>query len=103
MTLGRENGINVFMRFYLAASSNWLAMFFLLLAGVTQIARIPQTAGTASSSHRITPFRFISNALGLFVGFFKMASLWKVMFPNCRVVEFGFESFILDSSDLSSR
>ncbi|KAK8588867.1 hypothetical protein V6N13_087761 [Hibiscus sabdariffa] len=44
-------------RLYLTASNNRVAMPFILLQGVTQIALMPQTAPTASVLHRIAPLR----------------------------------------------
>lgn len=46
---------------YLAVSRKWLAMCFLLFAGANQIALIPQTAGTASFSHRIAQLELSSS------------------------------------------
>jgi hypothetical protein len=54
---------------YLTASSNWLAMCFLLLEGVTQMALMPQTAATGSFSQMITLPSIISESL-IFTGLF---------------------------------
>lgn len=74
------------MENYLAASSKWVAMCFLLLDGETQMALMPHTAGTASSSQKIAPIRFSSNTLSLATGGALLtASLWKIALPNWRV------------------
>ena len=73
---------------YLTASSNWLAMCFLLLEGVTQIALTPQTAGTASFSQMIAPLRFPSKTSELLTErVLFLTSLLKLISPNWREVE----------------
>lgn len=77
--------------YYLTASSRLLAMCFLLLEGVTQMALMPHTAGRALFLHRITPSWLSSS--GLLTISFLMISLWRLTPPNWRVVEFLFFSF----------
>jgi len=70
-------------------------MRFLLLEGVTQIALMPQRAGTASSSQTTAPLWFPFNTLRESTAVtFLMASLCKMTSPNWRVVEFGLEFFL---------
>ena len=73
---------------YLTASSNWLAMCFLLLEGVTQIALMPQTAGTPSFSQMIAPLRLPSKTSELLTErVLFLTSLLKLISPNWREVE----------------
>ena len=78
-------------------------MRFLLLEGVTQIALMPQRAGTASSSQTTAPlwFPFITLKESAAVTFF-MASLCKMTSPNWRVVEIGLEFFLAAHLDVST-
>jgi len=69
---------------YLTASSNWIAMPFLLLEGVTQMALMPQAAAVGSLSQKIAPSIFSES---LTLATFLWTSLWKITFPNWRVVE----------------
>ena len=65
-------------------------MCFLLLEGVTQIALMPQTAGTASSSQMIAPLRLPSETSELLTErVLFLISLLKLISPNWRVVELG--------------
>lgn len=87
---------------YLTASSNRLAMPFLLFEGVTHMALMPQTAGTASFSHIIVPLCFSSTAFeerteeALLI-----TSLCKLISPNWRVAECDLHFFRILPSVLS--
>lgn len=63
-------------------------MFFLLLEGETQIARMPQRAGTASFSHKIIPSWIPSS--GFLTESLLVNSLWRLKPPNWRGDEFFF-------------
>jgi hypothetical protein len=83
----RTHGVCQIIKSYLTASSNWLAMCFLLLDGVTQIALMPQTAGTVSSQ-MIAPLRIPSETSELLTEqVLFLISLLKLISPNWRVVE----------------
>lgn len=75
-------------------------MCFLLLAGETQMALMPQTAGTASFSQNNAPF-FSSNTEVLQTeGALLTTSLWKLISPKWSLVGLVLSSFVLAPSDL---
>lgn len=86
---------------YLAASNNWVAICFLLEAGATHIALIPQEAGTGSVSRKMAPIKSSadSSCLGSRTVFF-LASLWKLMLPNWSTDESSLLFLAMELSEL---
>ena len=87
---------------YLAASISCDPIPFLLRDGTTQMARNPQTAGTACSSQIMAPGPWLSS-LFLSEGLCRLkTSLLKLIFPNSNVWCACADSVLLSVSSLWS-